>query len=371
MFHLLSRVQFCGVNKLSLRIPVSTHSIFFRSLSAPNKKIFQPQSTQEELDLQFDPDQPDPQYDDIEDDLRIDPTKGINEQDEEDRYQPTLKEKDITHPEYLRWKKASQDEARRNARFITRHSAIYRDASHDIEGISLYLRGDQVCLKIDDVWEWRGDDFQVLSLPPSTPVHAIVAEDCQLFETHHSYLTNFSLSFDLPLKLQNVQTQESRSAHLKVNLEVDHRHVDPQQYQLTLLLSPQIQYKSAIMDSMHNCLQNLVHQLPEHIEIKSCWSCCYSTFTPLGTSFFGGLGCFKGNEKMKNRTDVRGIFQGWAKRDRYVQENHLCSQWEARKVPHLMPKKNEFKKNRFRFEFEPDPDAVPSPPKRTETAERH
>lgn len=59
----------------------------------------------------------------------------------------------------------------------------------------------------------KGDDFQMLNLPSRTPIHAVIAEDCELFTTHHSYLTNFSLSFQIPIYLLNLQTQGKKNTN--------------------------------------------------------------------------------------------------------------------------------------------------------------
>jgi len=110
-------------------------------------------------------------------------------------------------------------------------------------------------------------------------------------------------------------------------------------------------YRSAIRETINECLEDIKSVLPAGLCIRSCWNCSWAYYSPYDFSHFGGLGCFKSLPEWNNRSNLDGIFDAWAKKDNDVQEVHSCSSWSTRTHNHNMPQKNEIKKTSFQYDF--------------------
>lgn len=79
-------------------------------------------------------------------------------------------------------------------------------------------------------------------------------------------------------------------------------------------------------------LTELRDLLPKNVYLKTCWNCAYSDYHPVGSGLFGGLACFRNNKEeyhsVRSKRDMMSI---WGKRAEFVQEIHLCSEFEKRR----------------------------------------
>ena len=78
-------------------------------------------------------------------------------------------------------------------------------------------------------------------------------------------------------------------------------------------------------------LADLQKQMPEGEYLKACINCAFSDYSPSGHGLFGGLACFRGNKAgYKAVTAKRVLFQIWGTMTGFVQETHLCPEFERR-----------------------------------------
>jgi hypothetical protein len=77
---------------------------------------------------------------------------------------------------------------------------------------------------------------------------------------------------------------------------------------------------------------DLQRQLPPGTFMKACINCAFSDYSPIGHGLFGGLACFRGNKAgYRAVTSKRDIFAVWNTLTEFVQETHLCPEFERRK----------------------------------------
>jgi hypothetical protein len=70
--------------------------------------------------------------------------------------------------------------------------------------------------------------------------------------------------------------------------------------------------------------------LPEGY-IRSCIHCAFSDYSPHGHGLFGGLACFRDAKDAYRSVDGKqSLFELWDARTEYVQETHVCEQFERR-----------------------------------------
>ena len=83
--------------------------------------------------------------------------------------------------------------------------------------------------------------------------------------------------------------------------------------------------------SFEDALADIHRQLPAEQYVRACVACAWSDYHPAGNPLFGGLACFRGNkEAYRHVTDKAGIFQVWNTRTEWVQETHVCDEFERR-----------------------------------------
>jgi hypothetical protein len=110
-------------------------------------------------------------------------------------------------------------------------------------------------------------------------------------------LTNFELEVNFPIRIvwDKTDTIESLTAFIRTGKEVE--------TSVFLMLRT----KFGIFRNTKNygwfeeALIEIQNSLPENTHIKTCLSCKYSSYHPLGNGMFGGLKCFK---NLKLETDT-------------------------------------------------------------------
>jgi len=249
---------------------------------------------------------------------------------------------------YRNWKKDQTEKTAEKAKNIVEYKAKYRDARGE-SNISVYLRGDKVCLMVGNKFQYTGDDFHLLNPPPG--YGKIIIETYTLYQhNEEGHLTQFSLSFQIPFKF--ILNEEVREIPVSVDIQVDHRQLPFQLHKVSVEID-NINYESKVTDTMNDSLLNLLSQLPKNMSIKSCWSCGWAHYNPFTRSAFGGLACFVGKEGMLNKNNIRGIYDIWDKSERDVTENYLCDKWVARTVKHKMPGRDEIgDQSKLTYDFE-------------------
>lgn len=78
-------------------------------------------------------------------------------------------------------------------------------------------------------------------------------------------------------------------------------------------------------------LESVVHVLPADVRLLACHTCGLSDYSPSGHGIFGGLACFRDVRDPYRRVASKwDMFELWASMTEYVQETHLCPEWEPR-----------------------------------------
>ena len=82
-------------------------------------------------------------------------------------------------------------------------------------------------------------------------------------------------------------------------------------------------------------LLSLKEIIPENIDLKCCFTCMYSDYSPYGQGLFGSLACFRDVKEdylnLGNTYDIkRDLLILWEKHTEYVQEIYLCPEYEKR-----------------------------------------
>jgi hypothetical protein len=277
--------------------------------------------------------------------------KGIFDGVDKDRKEYSVPEinPDFQNKTYKEFKKKQTDQNEEKAKHIVPYKAKYRDARGEAN-VTIYLRGDKVCLMVANKFQYTGDDWHNLNPPPG--YSKIIIETYTLYQhNEEGHLTQFSLSFQMPFKVIINQT-ETRDIPVTVDIQVDHRQLPHQLVRVSAEIED-IKYESNVTDTLNDSLVHLLSLLPKNVTVKSCWTCGWSHYNPFSRSSFGGLACFVGKEGMQNRTHIRGIYDVWDKMERDVQENYLCEKWTPRTVKHKMPGEDEIgDQSKLTYDFE-------------------
>lgn len=273
--------------------------------------------------------------------------KGKVERSREFTY--TQPKQEWQNPKFQEWKRQEREKVQAKAKHIVSYPATYRDARGE-DTVTVYLRGDKVCLELNEEFSFAGDDFCSLVGPHG--YKRIVVDTYMLYQlSDDGFLTQFSVTFDLPLNIE--RKNEPSVVNLTVNIQVDHRSPTPQLVQVALDLGVLRVYESQVCDTIDLALASLITKLPKSVVIKSCWSCAWSFYNPYARSHFGGLACFVGNEAIRNKANASRIFELWKDMNRDVTENHLCPSWSKRAVKHKMPSADEMEREKtFTYDFE-------------------
>lgn len=78
-------------------------------------------------------------------------------------------------------------------------------------------------------------------------------------------------------------------------------------------------------------LEEVVRALPADVRLLACYTCGLSDYSPLGHGLFQGLACFRDVKDAYRRVASKwDIFNLLPSLTEYVQETHLCPEWEPR-----------------------------------------
>ena len=227
----------------------------------------------------------------------------------------------------------------------TTYQATYKDKFGE-EITTIFNDGDSLKLTIRDV-QFQGSSFELL-----TPIldQEPLPESFSLFL---DALCDFELDCEIPVQVsineQQFQTilfvhfeigQADGSRQLTILRKKDDGSIlesntalNREVLQLKLQIDDKVYASSGqnLYATFDEQLIEIKSQLPDNIYLKSCWNCAYSDFLPTGSGQFGNLACFKNTKdeykKVRNKKD---LFQIWDQRAGFVQEIHVCPEFEKR-----------------------------------------
>ena len=66
--------------------------------------------------------------------------------------------------------------------------------------------------------------------------------------------------------------------------------------------------------------------------LRACVCCAFSDYSPYGHGLFGGMACFRDVKEAYRRVSTKqALFELWPRLSGYVQETHLCPEFELRR----------------------------------------
>lgn len=204
---------------------------------------------------------------------------------------------------------------------------IYQDAN-GIISTSLQTDGTTLRILIRAV-EFIGDDLDSLS-----PVANTMPEALQSFRLHQNCLCDCRFDIDFPIQVSRSGGFEDAllKAHLDFGKPSPTGGLENEGVKLQLKfrdLNFQSTGKSGWFEGE---LLELDKQLPSGCHMKLCITCAHSDYSPYGHGMFGCLACFRGNKAEYSQVKSKGdMFRVWDKLTEYVQETHLCGEYDLRK----------------------------------------
>ncbi|HEU4404403.1 MAG TPA: DUF6304 family protein [Polyangiaceae bacterium] len=206
------------------------------------------------------------------------------------------------------------------------YPALYQD-DQGVEAVTLRNDGKALRVTVRGV-EFRGVDFDALE-----PVAGVEAAERAGFCLSQGALCACELEFTMTLPVETPGA--TRVCELRVALTFGRPASDGALEREELLLELRFEgrkLRSSGKDGwFEDALLGLQRQLPEGAYLRACIGCAYSDYNPAGHGLFGGLACFRDNKAAYRAVrDKRSLFAIWDTMTEYVQETHLCPEFERR-----------------------------------------
>lgn len=204
-------------------------------------------------------------------------------------------------------------------KFVDKFGEEESEISSDGSDMHLTLRGIK----------FEGSDFEGLS-------GAVDATkfDYEIFQDGSGDLTNFRMEVTFPIKIDHdskIHTEQF-TVNIEVGKELEIDGLDSIVHTAELD-TPFGKFNSTKkMEWFEGAVIEIQNMLPEKTQIKTCLSCKYSNYHPVGNGMFGSLYCFK---KLKNETsairDKYDLMNLWT--EEAVKNKDICSVQEIFDCP--------------------------------------
>jgi hypothetical protein len=209
---------------------------------------------------------------------------------------------------------------------LMRYPARYRDRSGE-ESLSIRNDGKVLSATIRGV-EFRGGDFDTLEPTPGTDPDRLSS-----FTLQQNALCSCVIDVEIPVPVVTPHgvTHGELSAHLELGDPAPNGGIDREYLSLRLRFGDRVLTSRGWSGWFEDELADLQRQMPEGTYLKACISCAFSDFSPMGHGLFGGLACFRGNRAgYRSVRTKRDLFEVWGTMTAFVQETHLCPEFERR-----------------------------------------
>ncbi|WP_159023309.1 DUF6304 family protein [Formosa sp. L2A11] len=199
------------------------------------------------------------------------------------------------------------------------YSVKYKDTFGSLN-TKIYSDGSILNLTLRGV-HFKGYDFEALEgiVDKSKFEYAV-------YDNGVGVLTNFELTTEMPIDIldNGIVKTENLIAYIATGS-------NKSSVRLTLKTEHGIFLNKVEYDSFEDAILNIQNQLPENVKIKTCLSCKYSNYHPVGNGMFGGLNCFKNVkedlEQVCNKSDLMHLWDKGLEENKTfnVQETNVCS----------------------------------------------
>lgn len=211
------------------------------------------------------------------------------------------------------------------------YTATYQD-KRGAEEVIFKSNGSELYTTIRGV-NFSGGDFEQLTADKIDET----LFDYEMFADGSGDITNFQLKITFPIQLYNSLTNQVSTENLKALIVVgEYTTIEGLDHELNgLILTTSfgefvVQKK---LEWMEDALIMLQNQLPKHIYIKTCLSCKFSNYHPVGNGMFGSMCCFKNFknelEQVSSKYDLMDLWTDERIKNQslfFVQETFYCDE---------------------------------------------
>jgi hypothetical protein len=197
---------------------------------------------------------------------------------------------------------------------------------HGSEHIEFHSDGSTLQVRIREV-DFVGPSFDCLEPVPGQQAHRDV------FDLYRGMLSPCTMQWEIPLTVTAGEQAAAGVLHCELLL-VTPSAQDPlgaPELHLTLRFGDTRVETHRSNGEFETALEELHRQLPVQTSVKTCITCAWSDYSPLGSNVFGSMGCFRADKDAYR--SVRGkhdLFELWSQETPFVQETWLCTEYERR-----------------------------------------
>jgi hypothetical protein len=204
------------------------------------------------------------------------------------------------------------------ARYTDRHGEERTTIVNDGESLTIVVRGVR----------FRGSDFDCFE-----PLGVSDPAELSSFRFLRGSLGFCTIEADVPLPLVTPARLVDGLLTFELTLgePLPTNQMDPNRLKLVLVVNERTYASRGTSGWFEGEMLDLQRQLPAGTFMRACINCAFSDYSPYGHGLFGCLACFRGN-KVGYRA-VAGkddLFDVWDTMTEYVQEPHLCPEFERR-----------------------------------------
>ena len=203
------------------------------------------------------------------------------------------------------------------ARYTDRHGEEQTTIANDGEGLTLVVRGVR----------FRGNDFDRFE-PQDVPDPAALP-----FRFLRGCLGFCTIEADIPLPIVTPAgiVDGLLTFELTLGEPLPTNQMDLERLKLILVVNGQSYSSRGQSGWFEGEMLDLQSKLPSGTFMKACLNCAFSDYSPYGHGLFGCLACFRGNKTgYRAVTGKDDLFEVWDTMTEYVQETHLCPEFERR-----------------------------------------
>ncbi|WP_299677016.1 DUF6304 family protein [uncultured Tenacibaculum sp.] len=213
---------------------------------------------------------------------------------------------------------------------MRKYSVIYKDKFGE-EETEITSDGSTMFLTLRNI-DFEGSDFESLEGKIDTNKFQY-----EMYQNGLGDLTNFIMEVTIPIKIsheEKIQTEKIRFI-VEVGEDLDFNSLNPILYTVELNTSYGKFTSKRKIDWFENSIIEIQNLLPNRTQIKTCLSCKYANYHPVGNGMFGSLYCFKKMKKklkaIKDKHDLMDLWTEEAVKNNdifNVQEVFDCSEHE-------------------------------------------
>ena len=210
------------------------------------------------------------------------------------------------------------------------YPALYSDLNGAEETI---LRNDGKTLRLSlRGVEFSGSMFDDFTPEAGTQSSALLAFHINQFNE----LCDCQIEWEMPLPVV-INGEEKRAAlhgHIVFGVPDQRGRLDKLELRLTLRVEGREYSGAGRGGYFEYALLEIQNALPENMDIKSCITCAFSDYLPVGSGMFGCMACFRDKKaaylQVKDKYDLLDLWQTPADVTEQVQETYLCPEFQKR-----------------------------------------